>query len=441
MKRKNSLIIFLCLLLVLACQGHAAFGEKEDLVGLALKNYDKTHYRKALYYFEKAGAAGLKEESAEFIKYALKAMRALKQDFGILEKEELFFRKNKDDASMTASLTEKHRTLARKLTGEKFYFAMVEPHLKRVVALKPDDPGAYLELGDVCYAAMQYGRAVENYEKVVLLDPGNLYAYKMAGDACVAMGDFDRARRRYSELIKVNENSLLRLDPAEMEKVKKIMKVFPETYKDVARLLDEERLDEAEVILKKRLSLNPSDYIAMTHLGILYQERGDRKNALRLFKSAIKTSPDYPVSHLYLGRLYFLMRKDNDAIAELELFKKNMRLLPKMDSDTKEMYIDSLFYLADVNFTLKEYPQARTELDEILKLDPQEEGAYYDLGVYYYVYEHSRPSAYKAFSRVIELKPGTEISKKAQYAIEFMRNNPDPRFAPDFSFIDQEYRD
>lgn len=429
------------MLAFLACSGHATSGEKEDLVGLALKNYAKAHYRKALYYFEKAEAAGLKEEREELVKYALRVMRALKQGFDTLEKEEFRFRKNKDDVSMAVSLAEKHRMLAKKFTGEKFYFAMVEPHLKRAVALKPGDAGAYLEFGDVCYAAMQYSRAVGNYEKVISLDPGNLYAYKMAGDACVAMGDFDRARQRYSGLIKVNENSLLRLEPAEIEKVKNIMRVFPETYKDVARLLDEKRLDEAEVILKKRLSLNPSDYIAMTHLGILYQNRSDRKNALRLFKSAIKTSPDYPVSHLYLGRLYFLMRKDGDAVTELKTFKEKMKLLPRMDSDTKEMYIDSLFYLADVHFTLKQYPEARDELDEILKLDPDEEGAYYDLGVYYYIHEHSRPSAYKAFSRVIELKPGTEIAKKARYAIEFMRNNPDPRFAPDFSFLEQEYRD
>ena len=80
-------------------------------------------------------------------------------------------------------------------------------------------------------------------------------------------------------------------------------------------------------------------------------------------------------------------------------------------------------------------------VDEILKLDPKEQEAYYILGVYYYKHEHSRSKAYQSFNKVIELKPDGRLAKYTRYAIEFMRNNPDSRFAPDFSFIDQEYRD
>lgn len=150
---------------------------------------------------------------------------------------------------------------------------------------------------------------------------------------------------------------------------------------------------------------------------------------------------DYPMEHLRLGRLYFLKRDYDNAISEFELFKEKMRLQPKMDDKTRKTYIDALYYLSEVYFTLDMYEKARAEVDEILMLDPKEQEAYYLLGVYYYKYEHSRSKAYQSFKKVVDLDSKTNIARHANYAIEFMRNNPDSRFAPDFSFIDQEYRD
>jgi len=199
--------------------------------------------------------------------------------------------------------------------------------------------------------------------------------------------------------------------------------------------------DEPEGVLKKRISLNQNDYIALTELGWLYQERGDRKNALRLLKTAVRIAPDYSIAHLYLGRIYYLERDYDSAISELGLFKEKMRLLPKMDDKTKKMYMNALYYLSEVYFTLEMYEKAKAEADEILEIDPKEQDAYYLMGVYYYKYEHSRSKAYQSFNKVIELGPDGHLAKYARYAIEFMRNNPDSRFAPDFSFIDQEYRD
>jgi hypothetical protein len=39
----------------------------------------------------------------------------------------------------------------------------------------------------------------------------------------------------------------------------------------------------------------------------------------------------------------------------------------------------------------------------------------------------------------MSINPDSDTGRAARYAIEFMRNNPDPRIVPDFSFIDQEY--
>lgn len=425
--------------LTLAAIVSANQGDKD--FELATRNYKNAHYRKALYYFKKAQGSKLGEEKVKFIKYAIRVMEESKSYLAEIEKEEVSLKTKSYDRKVAGSLAERHYIFAKNLLGKRFYLLMVEPHLKRTVALDPYNIPAYLDLGDAYYYAMRYEKAIECYEKVMAFTPSNLYARKMAGDACVAIGDYDKAKKHYSDLIIANETSAPRYEPQEIEKIKNIIKVLPETYKDVDALLKEKRMDEAEAILKKRLSLNPSDYIAMTALGDIYEDRGDRNEALRLFKRAIKIAPDYPLSHLYIGRLYFLTRDHDNAISELGLFKEKMRKLPKMDSETKKMYIDSLYYLSGVYFTLKRYEDMRAQAEEILKLDPKQQGAYYDLGIYYYVYEHSRSKAYGAFKKVIEMDPTTNVAKDSKYAIEFMRNNPDPRVVPDFSFIDREYRD
>lgn len=425
--------------------------EDDHLLDLALKNYAGTHYRHAFRYFERLKGVKMKDEKAKIARYALEIMEKHKDYLYGIEKEEISLRKKMLDAPGVealrpalsverAGLRAKHRAFARNLMEKEFYIKIVEPHLKRVAALGPDDPSAYVELGNAYYASMQYAKAVKCYEKSISLNPGYLYVYKMAGDSCIAVGNYDAAKKFYSDLLTANDKALLRYDPSEIEKIRSIIRVLPETYKDIDVLLKDGRYDEAEAILKKRISMNSADFIAMTALASIYQEAGDRKTAMKLLTNAVSIEPDYPIAHLYLGRLYFLMRRFDEAISELVLFKEKINRLPKMDEETKKMYVGDLYYLSEVYFTLERYEDARKELEEILKLDPNQQAAYHDMGVYYYVHERNRSKAYQHFKKSIELDPSTETAKRCEYNIEFMRNNPDPRMTPDFSFIEQEFR-
>ena len=179
------------------------------------------------------------------------------------------------------------------------------------------------------------------------------------------------------------------------------------------------------------------DYAAAITLGDTCKDAGDKKKALRHYKDAVEISPDYPEAHFLLGKLYFLMRDPDRSIFEFGEFKNRMKALPKMDIKTEKFYIGALQYISEVYFTLKMYEDAKKEIDEILRMDPKNQTAIYNTGIYYYYSERDRPKAYKCFKESIELGRGTHIAKEAEYAIEFMRNNPDPRIAPDFSFLDE----
>lgn len=208
---------------------------------------------------------------------------------------------------------------------------------------------------------------------------------------------------------------------------------------DASVLISEGKLDEAESILNERLSLNDKDVAVLSLLGEVYRKKGNNRKALKYLGRAISIDPKYPMSYMYKGKLYFSMQKFEEVIAEFDLFIDNMRPLAT-SGDSKRFYIEGLHDICTICFELKKYEKVHAILDEILKLSPGDQSAIYNSGVYYYTYERNRSRAYNLFSKAIELDPATHTAAKARYAIEFMRANSDPRVEPDFSFIDQEYR-
>lgn len=196
----------------------------------------------------------------------------------------------------------------------------------------------------------------------------------------------------------------------------------------------------AVIILKGPIVKGKKDPRAMIELGLEYQDKGDKNKALKFFKSAVRSEPDSPQAHFFLGRLYFMMQKEPDAVGEFASFMEKMKdPRQAMAMDTKE-YIQCLNTIVDICNNLKRYDMMREAIEKVISLDPKDQGAYYNFGIYYYNAEFNRSKAYGNFKKAAELDPNTATGKKAKYAIEFMRNNPDSRVAPDLSFIDQEYK-
>lgn len=182
------------------------------------------------------------------------------------------------------------------------------------------------------------------------------------------------------------------------------------------------------------------DASTLSSMGEACRKEGDYKKALKYLDKAISIEPKYPMSYMYKGKLYFSMQKFEDVPRQFDLFRDNMRPLAA-DDGVKQFYIEKLHDICAIYFELKEYEKARAILDEILKLSPKDQTAIYNSGIYHYVYERNRSKAYNLFSKAIEIDPAAGTAAKARYAIEFMRANSDPRMEPDFSFIDQEFRD
>lgn len=208
-------------------------------------------------------------------------------------------------------------------------------------------------------------------------------------------------------------------------------------YDEAMQKADEGDYGAAEALLKSQISLDKNDIVAYAVLGEVYRLKGDRKEAVSFLQKAISIDADYAPAHFMLGKVYILMQKNAEAREEFRIFKEKMTAGP-LDGNKRAYYMTTLHEMVSIYFSLKEYDAAKEQLDEILRLDPSDQLALYNLGVYQYRHKRNRPEAFRAFTKAIEADDASSIARKAKYAIDFMRSNPDARVEPDFSFIDNE---
>ncbi|MEE8360068.1 MAG: hypothetical protein V3S04_04005, partial [Candidatus Omnitrophota bacterium] len=83
------------------------------------------------------------------------------------------------------------------------------------------------------------------------------------------------------------------------------------------------------------------------------------------------------------------------------------------------------------------YAKMARECKEIISLRPNDQAAHYNLALCYYKYQRKLPQAYRELKKVIEIKKTTRIADQAEFFIDYMRRNPDPRFATDLSFMSE----
>lgn len=205
-------------------------------------------------------------------------------------------------------------------------------------------------------------------------------------------------------------------------------------YDEIEAMFNDGRIDEAETILISEVRNNARDPVAQMLLGELYRKKGDRNTAMKYLNKAVSLDPEYPMPYFYRGKTLFFMQKPDEAANNFEIFMNKMKPLIKNNED-KSYYIGRLHDICHMYLSFKRYEDGKKYIDAVLKEEPKDQVAIYNNGIYNYMYERNRPAAYKCFSKAVEIDPNTGIAAKARYAIEFMRNNPDPRVEPDFDFL------
>lgn len=211
-------------------------------------------------------------------------------------------------------------------------------------------------------------------------------------------------------------------------------------YDTIEQMVADGNYARAEDLLTDRLVTNDKDVVALTMLGDLYRIKGSRQKAIDTLVKASKMDPGYPEPYFVLAKLYLSMQRFDEADSWFALFQKTIQPLVGTDQSLKEYYLRCLHYISSEYLLLKRYADFRKNVDEILRISPNDQEAYYNLGIYHYEYRHDRSAAYQSFSKALAIDRTSPVGMKARYAIEFIRANPDSRVVPDYSFINQEFK-
>jgi serine/threonine protein kinase/Tfp pilus assembly protein PilF len=143
-----------------------------------------------------------------------------------------------------------------------------------------------------------------------------------------------------------------------------------------------ERYDEAVQSYKNTLRINP--YLMITHGGLIWcylTYLGEADSALIWSRRMLSYDPENHWGNFYLGSAYVV--KDSLTKAE-QAFRKA--------SDLNPHFIFNHYRLAHVYRLLNQYNRAISILKQILKINPSEESAHYNLGLNYQLLGNNKSS-------------------------------------------------
>jgi serine/threonine protein kinase/Flp pilus assembly protein TadD len=172
------------------------------------------------------------------------------------------------------------------------------PYYTAALALRPKNPGLYLNRGVVLWDAGELDAAIADYRQALALAPQYAAAHTSLGKALVARGELDEAIACHREAIRINKDFAL-----------------AHTNLGTA-LYDKGELDEAIACYREAIRINKDYAWAHTHLGTALRARGQLDEAIACHREAIRINKDFAEAHTHLG--IALADKDqlDEAIAE-----------------------------------------------------------------------------------------------------------------------------
>ena len=280
------------------------------------------------------------------------------------------------------------------------------------VALRPENPGAHLNLGRALGKAGDLHGALAAYRKALELAPNYAMAYNNLGIDLSAQGDVPGAIAAYSEAI--------RLDP----------KYASPHYNLGNALQAKGDLDDAIGAYRQAISLNHKNARPHNGLGIALRAKGDLDGAVTAYRDAIGLDPNFALPHNGLGNA---LQDNGDLDGAIAAYRKAISLNPK---------------LAFPHYGLGNALRAKGDLDgaiaayrEAIRLDPKYAKSHNNLGNALRA-KGDLDGAVAAFSAAIELDPkyalawsnrASAYSAQGQYnkamgdyakVAEFAPNNP-----------------
>lgn len=233
------------------------------------------------------------------------------------------------------------------LRGSAFYlahrFSDADEESEAALNLATDNPRVLVLRVRLLQRAGQQNAAVEMAHRATSLAPDWDEPYYLAGISYYFLRHYAQARESLARAFDLNARSAATV------------------FVEALAWAGEGNYQEAEMCLRRAISLQPANARFHCHLGILLLRRNDPANAVKSFIKAIELKPEYALSHYELGKVRAQIKQWKEAGEELE---KAIAIDPGLTS--------AYYQLGLVYGKLGEKEKAEQALASFRKLQQQE---------------------------------------------------------------------
>ena len=229
---------------------------------------------------------------------------------------------------------------------QRGYLDQAAAWFKQVIAVRPDDPEAYYNLGTLYLRKNSLSEAREYLQKTVKLRPEYSEAWNNLGMLEAEEGHASEAIRNFQHSLALKPDYAVAL--TNLGNIYRRQKSFP----------------LAETALSRALDLEPDNAEVNYNLGMLYAQQSQMERAEQYFVRAVTLRADYPDAINNLGVLFVRERRFREAE---EKFKACIQVAP--DFDQAYMNLARLYVISN------DTEEAREVLLALLRRQPGHQGA------------------------------------------------------------------
>ncbi|WP_116136468.1 tetratricopeptide repeat protein [Trinickia diaoshuihuensis] len=245
----------------------------------------------------------------------------------------------------------------------------------RAVALRPDDAGLQLNLGNALKALGKLDGAIERFRNALSLAPDFGLAHYNLGNAYAQAG-------RHEDAVLAFERSL-RLQPNDAS-----------IYNNLGNALHAlGRTQEAIAAFSQALALRPGHAGAHNNLGMALAALGRTEQAIEQFQAALAAQPNYVAAHFNLGNTLDAVGRHEEAAGAFEAALALQGNFPP-----------ALLGLGNALAAQGRYRDAIARFERAVGLDPQLALAWLGLGNAHHALG-SHEAALRAFDQALRLRP------------------------------------
>jgi tetratricopeptide (TPR) repeat protein len=247
--------------------------------------------------------------------------------------------------------------------------------LDQMIAANPDNDSLLHQRALLLIGMKRFEDAHRDMQKAVSIDSTKAPYFLTLSDIYFAGNRIMYAR---NALIKAAE-----LDPHNLQAHSKLAEVY--------FLL--KKYDESVRHTAQMLNISPGNALAYFIRGMCYKETGDTNRALSAFQTAIENDREYYNAYMQAGILFQL--KNNPVC--MEYFNNALRIKPESE---EALYGRAMFLQEN-----GDYDRAIQDYTQILKINPRNKNAHYNLGYVHYTYLKVYSQAIKHYDDAIAADP------------------------------------